>query len=131
MGPESSRNLDLELALNAACTDLGNGERFVARNAELLLWNGRLGWSWWSGLEWIRDPGELHVTLAAHICARCIRDEAVALRAAERDTIIGHRRGVAIYRSDELAEWAIASEATGRLRAMVTVARPYLTSTLK
>jgi putative DNA primase/helicase len=39
-------------------TDLGNAERFTARNNGKFLWCPTLGWLFWDGKRWARDGAD-------------------------------------------------------------------------
>jgi hypothetical protein len=72
--------LDLKLAFFPQ-TDLGNAERFAARNKTRLQFSPAIGWLWWDGRRWLRlqaenareAPGQ--VKRAEHECARAQVDD--------------------------------------------------------
>lgn len=103
-------------------TDLGNAERFAARNAKLFRYCPELGWLYWDGRRWAIHGAEERVKLAEHQCVRAIQDEAKAL--AESSADYGTRtRGRGkdaqqLFRSDDLKSWGRESESSARLSAI-------------
>lgn len=125
---ETPEQLNLRLAREAPCTDLGNVERFRDRNRGRLIYSAARGWSWWDGQRWSREGIAHKVRLAEHDCVRAIADEARALRGTEHDVIVGRDAGgKSIRRSDELLEWGIASQAASKMEGLARWAAPYLT----
>src|SRR5579885_1955616 len=120
-------NLDLTLARQAPMTDLGNAQRFVARNKDRFLWSAVLGWLYWDGRRWARDGADDRVKMAEHATVRAIAEEARALKGTKWDTVVGHERdGTPVKRSDKLLKWATASQAASKLAPIARHAAPYL-----
>lgn len=93
-----------------AMTDLGNAERLVAQHGMDLRWSPALGWLVWNGGRWCRDESETMAFARAFETVRHIVSEANALE-------FGSPERMAIFR------WAHASESSGKLGAMVRLAR--------
>jgi putative DNA primase/helicase len=108
-------------------TDLGNAERFAARNRGRLLHNPALGWLAWDGRRWSREDADAAVKKAAHSVARAIQGEADAIRGTEADIIIGERKGEPVTLSQAVASWGRATESATKLSAMPQLAAAYLT----
>jgi P4 family phage/plasmid primase-like protien len=92
------------------CTDLGNSERLLDRYGRDLLYCDALpaGWLTWTDGCW-RSDGTREVYERAKATVRSIYTEAdAAPRASERK---------------ELAQWAVRSEAAGKIEALVSLAR--------
>jgi len=91
------------------CTDIGNAERFAARNIGKILFDCALqGWRVWNGRAWAADNTGA-VTRLAVATARSIRGE--AMEATDKD------------QADSLWKWAHRSESRERLSAMMDLAR--------
>lgn len=125
---ETLEQLNLRLAREAPCTDLGNAERFRDRNRGRFIYTAAFGWFWWDGQRWSREGVDHKVKIAEHDCVRAIADEARALRGTKHDTVIGRgRAGTRIRRSDELLGWGLASQVASKMEAIARCAAPYLT----
>jgi putative DNA primase/helicase len=93
----------------APCTDLGNGERFAARNRSFVRYcDPWKVWLVWDGGRWLNDE-RCEIADLAKETIRAIHDEA---RASADDKVREH-----------LAEWAWKSERAERRRAMIECAR--------
>lgn len=129
-------------------SDLGNAERLIARFGENLLYVDSNGWHAWDKRRWNLVSGEPDARRYSHKTALAIRNEVRALEAqlarklAERgqpglplddipsridqlgltdDVVKEHRKPVA-----SLARWCVDSGNSGRSRAMLDQAGPYL-----
>jgi putative DNA primase/helicase len=92
------------------CTDLGNAERFVARYAHLLRYcPPRDAWYVWDGQRWKIDT-----------VGSMARRAAAAIRAIYREAA---RPNLSHEESGQLARWAHSSESSGRLSAMLELAK--------
>ncbi|MBM4321260.1 MAG: hypothetical protein FJ125_15265, partial [Deltaproteobacteria bacterium] len=97
-------------ALRFALTDLGNGERLVARYRGRLLWCVARGWLAWDGRRWAPDrTGQ--VDKLAQETVRAIPEEAQGLEGEAWAALMKH---------------AGRSEAAPRIKAMIELARPRL-----
>ena len=120
--------IDLRLAREAPCTDLGNAERFRDRNRGRFIYTAAFGWFWRDGQRWSREGVDHKVKIAEHDCVRAIADEARALRGGKYDAVIGRGcAGKIIRRSDELLGWWLTSQAASKMEAIARCAAPYLT----
>jgi putative DNA primase/helicase len=138
-----------QIALHPECaflpqTDLGNAERFVARNKGRLLSCSALsasrgggGWFCWNGQHWARDGADERVKIAEHEMVRHIQSEAewLAQSRFEKEISVKHRgkkdaKGESIEEpimlSDTLRDWGRASEENSRLTPISRQAAPYL-----
>jgi putative DNA primase/helicase len=120
---DDAADLNRRLAL-LPLTDLGNAERFAARNEGRFLYCPALGWLWWDGRRWSRVGAEEAVKRAEHETIRAIQDEAKALRDSEQDVELkeevkrlkdGAVMTPAIWLSDLVARHGRASESAQRL----------------
>lgn len=109
-------------------TDLGNAERFAARNKGLLLHVDAIGWLAWDGRRWAREGAENVVSRAVHDTARRIQDEAAAIAGTDRDVIIEEKKDERVMLSDKLVRWGRASESATRLKAIAQHAAPYMST---
>ncbi len=93
------------------CTDLGNARRLVERHGHDLLYTGALGWLVWDGRRWsCDDTGEAE--RRAKDAVRSIRDEVRRLT-----------EGGEANAADELWKWALKSQGSARLDAILRLAR--------
>jgi hypothetical protein len=118
-------DIDLQLALSAPATDLGNAERLATRFAGRLLWRPHRGWFYLNGTIWSKDQSRQAILRAAHSCVQAITREADALDAAGKDVDLledGHTN----RRSETLRNWSLRSANYQRIEAMIAAARPYL-----
>lgn len=96
-------------------TDVGNAERLLARFGKDLLYVPRWEkWVRWDGVRWRLDDGEAGVSRAAVDVARAIYKENVYANDSDEAKAIW--------------QWAKRSETSGRIRAMLDVARHYVTA---
>lgn len=101
-------------------TDLGNAERFVARQKGKFVWCRALGWLWWDGRRWARAGAEERVRIAEHETVRAIQDEARALL-GDANAADGAERKEKLERlAGALAKWGRRSESAGRLAAIAS-----------
>ncbi|MER8838463.1 phage/plasmid primase, P4 family [Mesorhizobium sp. M0913] len=108
-------------------TDLGNAERFARRFKQKFLHNSALGWLDWDGTRWRREDADNAVSLAVHRTVRLIQVEAKVLRESDEDHVVETKRdGRIIRRSDRLAGWGRASEASPKMSAIPKHGAPYL-----
>ncbi|MER8556522.1 phage/plasmid primase, P4 family [Mesorhizobium sp. M1217] len=108
-------------------TDLGNAERFARRFKQKFLHNSALGWLDWDGTRWRREDADNAVSLAVHRTVRLIQVEAKVLRESDEDHVVETKRdGRVIRRSDRLAGWGRASEASPKMSAIPKHGAPYL-----
>lgn len=96
-------------------TDLGNIERFVARQRGRLIFCEAFGWLWWDGRRWSREGASGRAILAEHQTVRAIQREAEAIRGTDDDIRIGGDDDEPVYLSDKLAAWGRTSENASRL----------------
>lgn len=101
--------------------DAGNAERLRQRHGDDLLYVQGVGWHAWDGRRWCGDLGEVEASKRCHATAIAIYDEVSALQdrdepRAPNDLIDAHWK------------WAAQSGNAQRLRAMLTVAQPYMTA---
>ncbi|MDF1524585.1 MAG: toprim domain-containing protein, partial [Trueperaceae bacterium] len=89
-------------------TDAGNAERFVHYTRGTVRYAPGLGWLLWRGTHWERDPSELVLRFALE-AIRATHATSVLLDNPERRASLGKH--------------ARASEALGRLRSMLDLAR--------
>lgn len=118
---------DLALAL-LPLTDLGNAERFAARNKGRLVYVAALGWLAWDGRRWARNGADEVVTRAVHDTVRAIQKEADALKNSARDVEVepATRSKDAVWLSDRVKKWGRSSEAASKLKPVAIQAAPYL-----
>jgi putative DNA primase/helicase len=128
MRSDTLEQLNLRLAREAPCTDLGNAERFRDRNRGRFIYTAEFGWWFWlDGQGWSREGVDHKVKIAEHEVVRAIANEAMALRGTKHDTVIDcGRAGKRICRSDELLAWGLASQAASKMEAIARCAAPYL-----
>jgi putative DNA primase/helicase len=93
-------------------TDLGNGQRMVdATSGRLCYVDAWKQWLAWDGQRWARGE-DASVSLLAHKVALSIYDDISSQPDEKRK---------------EFIKWALASESSQRIDAMIKTARPYLT----
>jgi putative DNA primase/helicase len=117
--------LDDELAFKPL-TDLGNAERFKARNANTLHHVDAIGWLAWDGRRWAREGADVAVQKAVHATVRAIQDEADAIRDTEKDLEVDRKKDEPVMLSDRVAGWGRASESATKIAAIQKLAAPYL-----
>jgi len=132
---DEAARLDLRLAF-FPLTDLGNAERFVARNRGRLLYCSAIGWLAWDGRRYSAEGAEELVKIAEHDTVRAIQAEADAVRESGRsdlgekggrDFVYDEKRdGTEVMYSDRIASWGRASEAANKLGALSKRGAPYL-----
>jgi putative DNA primase/helicase len=79
--PKSKTALDRDCAF-FPLTDMGNAERFVARNKGKFLWCSVIGWLAWDGKRYVRTGAGGLVESAVFETIRAIQDEADAIEAS-------------------------------------------------
>lgn len=113
---EDAYSDELELAFMPGvfpCTEVGNAERLVAQWRESIRYCvERKQWLIWSGRQWDWDKGGIGIARKAKATVRALAKEAYATPNAEK-------------RSD-LLKWAMSSEKSSALNAMIAVARAEL-----
>ncbi|GJD73599.1 DNA primase family protein [Methylobacterium goesingense] len=125
--PQPGSELDQKLAFLPQ-TDLGNAERFVARNRDRFLWCSTVGWMAWDGKRWDADGAAEKVLRAEHDTVRAIQVEADAIRDTDLDVeLVPKKDGKGEMLSDKLASWGRSSEAASKLSAIAKHATAYLT----
>lgn len=122
-------------------TDLGNAERFVARNQGRFLWCPALGWLFWDGRRWASDGADeklreaFHQTVRAiQVEAKVIDDEAKAILVPDDEDDDGpvgpdspkERKARLVKAAEKLRKWGRASEANKAISAIEKNAQPYL-----
>lgn len=108
-------------------TDLGNAERFTARNRKRFMFVPAIGWHWWDGRRWSVVGAEEVLSRAVHETVRAIQDEAEAIRGTSDDKPVDVKGDRTVMYSDRVASWGRASEAAAKLSAVHIHARPYMT----
>jgi len=103
-------------------TDLGNAERFFARNANKVLWCEKLGWLMWDGRRFKRDGANDAVMSAVQATVRAIQLEAKTIRGSDDDYETVDKRGNVTLFSDKVAAWGRASESNNRISAISKLA---------
>lgn len=114
-------------------TDLGNAERFFARNKGRLLWCAAFGWLVWDGKRYSRNGADSAVMIAEHDTVRLIQEEARAIfETGLRDQVPGGQdyvwavvRKQPILFSERLAQWGRESESVNKLGALSKRGEPY------
>lgn len=114
-------------------TDLGNAERFFARNQGRLLWCAAFGWLVWDGKRYSRNGADSAVMIAEHDTVRLIQEEARAIfETGLRDQVPGGQdyvwavvRKQPILFSERLAQWGRESESVNKLGALSKRGEPY------
>lgn len=127
---ERQRGLDAKLAFYSQ-TDLGNVERFVARNRGRFHYCPAIGWLAWDSRRWSREGADAKVNIAEHETVRAIQDEAAWLADSDQDVQVGVRHKgkadeEAIWMSEALAAWGRSSEESRHLSPIAKHARAYL-----
>jgi len=112
--------------------DLGNAERFLGRHGQDLLYVSEVGWHVWSGSYWSPDDAEEAVKRKAHETARSIVEEVAALQDEgrpdlDRDDPGYISKGDWNKKLEDLLKWSVASGNRGKLDAMISEAKPYIT----
>lgn len=127
---EDDDGLDLQLAFYPM-TDLGNAERFAARNRDRFKYCPALGWLYYDGARWNRTCAEEHMIEAVHETVRGIQREADALVKSSQDKVVGTKykntkNEEDVWFSELLAAWGRSSESGGHMSAIPNNARAYL-----
>lgn len=101
------------------CTDLGNGERLVARHgADLLFCNSWNTWLLWNGQHWKKDHTQ-QVRQWARGTIRGIYDETQRVTEKAKNAESGEEKDKLVKRATALLQHAVRSEAEPRVNAMV------------
>jgi P4 family phage/plasmid primase-like protien len=104
-------------------TDAGNAERLIARNGQDLRFVPGLGWRVWEGKRWAAD--ETTVTRYARETIRALYGEAAELlKEAHQEPDKDIRKQLAAS-AEELSRFAIRSESTRALAAMVEQSKSF------
>lgn len=116
-------------------TDMGNAERFAARNQHRARWVDKSElWSIYDGRRWTIEGADAVVEQWVYETVRLIGEEAQAMRATGRkdqgtagaiDDLIEEKDGDEILLSDLLCKWALKSEAHGKFSKIKASARPF------
>lgn len=131
---DDADRLNLRLAF-FPLTDLGNAERFVARNRGRLLYCSAIGWLAWDGKRYSAEGAEELVKIAEHDTVRAIQAEAEAVFVSGsrdegveggRDFIVEIKNDEPVMYSDKIARWGRSSEAANKLGALSKRGAPYL-----
>lgn len=101
-----------------ATNDIGNGRRFQARFGADLIYVRGVAWHGWDGRRWDRERGDDMAHVAAHRTARAVAGEADHIEREDEE------------RAKHLRGWCRECGTRGRVAAMQTEARPYLTRSL-
>lgn len=109
--------LDLELS-RLPCTDLGNAERFLRRFGHEFLFVREWGWLTWDGRRWTHVGADRALEDRIKEAIRLIVDEAEALAVSGEDepADTGSRKQSML--SDEVADWALTSQAAGHVNCV-------------
>lgn len=105
--------------------DIGNAERFIAREGENVRQTQRMGVFVWDGRRWQLDDGAVLCTIKAQGVARAIREEA---RAIDRELRDNKDDAFLKKASESHHAWARQSANSQRLNAMLTQALPHLSA---
>ena len=104
-------------------TDAGNAERLIARHGADIRWVSGLGWRVWDGKRWAAD--DTAVTAYARSTIRTLYGQAAELLAdAHKEQDMETRKQLG-RSAEELSRFAIKSESTRALAAMVDQARSF------
>lgn len=117
--------------------DLGNGNRFLARNKEKICYVEKNGWFGWDGSHWSFEDGERRAEKAAHDTATAMKREALVHAQFEPDPPPDDADKLTkeIFQAEWKkhdkrfrAYWKFAHESgnLGRLKAMMAVAQTYV-----
>lgn len=111
-------------------SDLGNGERLIARAGGKLLYVVGRGWTAFSDTHWSYEKGEQLAHQAAHGVARSMREEIGALAAAIADRRLpdGLSEEHAKDRLINLRKWAVTSGNANKTAAMLSQASNLITA---
>lgn len=127
-GPSTPEWRDLANGINIDtsrfhCTDLGNGERLIARYGPNLRYcNPWKKFLTWAGTHWSIDDTQ-QVRQWARATARAIYSEAEALTTLAKGTDDEERRAKLAERAAKLLQHAVKSESEARINAMVNLAQ--------
>lgn len=117
--PGGAGGLDFECSRLPA-TDLGNAKRFLARHGRDFLFVREWGWLAWDGRRWRREGAEDRAEAKIKATIEAIGDEVEALRRSGADVVVGRKRsGEDVRASDELADWALKSQAAGHINCLI------------
>lgn len=108
-------------------TDLGNAERFAARQRQNLRHVAAIGWLAWDGKRWASSGSDALVGRAVHATVRAIQEEAASIRCSDDDFEVERKQDEPVMFSDKLARWGRSSESATRLAAVARHGAPYLT----
>jgi putative DNA primase/helicase len=104
-------------------TDLGNGERLITRyGVDLLYCNPWKRWLVWNGSWWELDDVQ-RVRQWAKKTIRVLYDQAITLIEQAKDAEEGATKEKAVTKTKHLLSWALKSEATARVDAMLKEAQ--------
>lgn len=104
-------------------TDAGNSERLIHHHGENIRWVRGLGWRVWDGRKWLGDSEA--VTRAARETVRALYEEASKLLAEAHKEPDTELRKQLARRAEELSRFAVKSEATRALSAMVEQSKSF------
>lgn len=131
--PEDIEALHL-LCCRFPMTDMGNAERFAARNRHRVRWVDKSElWSIYDGRRWTIEGAEAVVEQWVYETVRAIAEEARAMRDSGRrdlgepgalDDLVEGKDDEEVLVSDLLAKWAVKSEAHGKFSRIKASARP-------
>jgi putative DNA primase/helicase len=118
---KSKSALDRECAF-FPLTDMGNAERFVARNKGKFLWCPVIGWLAWNGKRFVRTGAGGLVEAAVFATIRAIQDEANAVAGTKDDFVVDEDEDVRW--SDKLRAWGRQSEANSHFTCIARGDKP-------
>jgi putative DNA primase/helicase len=115
-------------------TDMGNAERFAARNHHRARWVDKSAlWAIYDGRRWTVDGADAVVEQWVYQTVRLIGEESCVMASTGRrdqgvkgalDDLVEENDDEVILLSDVLAKWAIKSEAHGKFSRIKSSARP-------
>ena len=105
-------------------TDLGNAARLARKFRDSLRWVPGIGFLAWEGTHW--EASETRALQLASSLGRLIHEEAAEVERQAAQTADSAKREPLAKLGKDLANWARASEAEGRIRAGLNLATPYL-----
>jgi len=106
-----------DAALNRVCaffplTDLGNADRFVARNRGKFLWCAAIGWLAWDGRRYVRAGAGGQVEEAICATVRAIQDEATVIAGTKDDFAVNDD---GVMWSETIARWGRVAEGASHI----------------
>ncbi|WP_165063956.1 DNA primase family protein [Paludisphaera rhizosphaerae] len=125
--PADDDELELRLA-RYPCTDLGNVSRLLARRGRDMMYVHGVGWYRWDGRRWIVDRKGFYAQLYAQETARAIAREVAAVLRTPEDEFGGEAGKKRLVK--DLRAWNESSENSGKIKALVAEAAPYLHRTV-